>query len=137
MERYSDETHSERYRARLIVRESEINTNLGDTSASTPHLGTLRLEIYYCASRASHRYSLFFAEFASALLNAISDPPVCIAPPRGVQVRDVYCWRLKRALYGTESAPRLLHKTLESFCINLDSFFQSLTLVCNTVMRRT
>lgn len=127
--KYSDKTNSERYKARIVVRGFEFKTNFGETFAPTPHLDTLRLVVSYCASMALSGFSLYSIDFVSAFLNAISDPNVYVTPPEGVQIREGYCWKLKRALYGTQRAPRLWYKTLEKLLHNL-GFIRSVADAC-------
>lgn len=127
--KYSDKSNDERYKARIVVRGFELKTNFGDTFAPTPHLDTFRLLVAYCAKMAGSGYSLFSIDFVSAFLNAINDPHVYVTPPEGVKIRDGYCWRLKRALYGTARAPRLWHKTLELLLHNL-GFVRSVADAC-------
>ena len=127
--KFSEKTNSERYKARLVVRGFEFKTNFGDTFAPTPHLDTLRLVISYCASMAKSGFSLYSIDFVSAFLNAINDPHVYVTPPDGIEIRDGYCWKLNRALYGTARAPRLWHKTLENFLHSL-GFLRSVADAC-------
>lgn len=92
-----------------------MKTNFGDTFAPTPHLETLRFVIECCASKAHEGYTLSSIDFVLAFLNAANDPHVYLTPPKGIDIKSGYCWKLKRALYGTARAPRLWHKTLELF----------------------
>ena len=111
----SKKSRNMRYRARIVVRGFEIVHNLGDTFALTPQLDTLRFVISYCVGKAKEGYSLYAIDFVSTLLNAINDPDVYVFPPDGLDKKSGYCWRLKRALYGTNPEPRLWYKTLSDF----------------------
>ena len=127
--KYSAKTNKIRYKARLVVRGFEMKCNYGDTFAPTPHLDTLRFVIAYCAQKSSEGFSLFSIDFVSAFLNAVSDPDMYVRPPEGVEIQKGYCWKLKKAVYGSSRAPRLWHKTLEKFLRSI-GFERSIADAC-------
>ena len=133
---FSENINSERYKARLIVRNFEFKTNFSDAFAAIPYLDILLLVIYYCAPRATSIFSLYSVNFVSAFLNATSDPHLYITTPQGIEIRDGYCWKLHRALYGTARAPRLWHKILENLYAASDSYAQLQMPACTTEKRK-
>ena len=103
-------------RCRIVARGyDQVVEDPGETYASTPSLLTLKTLLTLAVARGWH---VTLADISTAFLHALMDGDVWVLPPVEYYPEGGVVWKLKRALYGLKSAPKLwqqhLAATLES-----------------------
>ena len=110
---------STRYKARLVIRGFE-QTEYGETYAPVGKLTTFR---YMISEAAQHGLEVDHLDVVTAFLNPEVDEDIYMVLPDGVPEANTIV-KLKKALYGLKTAPRLWHKTINAFLLSLN-FIQS------------
>jgi hypothetical protein len=99
------------YKAKLVARGFEDREFIEDVFAPTPHLETLRFLFSYFAMNKKHGVSIQGFDVKAAFLNAKLEREVFVYPPNGMQISKDKCWKLKKAIYGLNDAPKLWSET--------------------------
>ena len=79
------------------------------TYASTPSLLTLKTLLTLVVARGWH---VTLADISTAFLHALMDGDVWVLPPVAYYPEGGVVWKLKRALYGLKTAPKLWQQHL-------------------------
>ena len=109
-----------RYKARLVIRGFE-QTEYGETYAPVSKLTTFR---YMIAEAAQHDLLFDHLDVVTAFLNPEIDEDVYMILPEGIPDAGTIV-KLRKALYGLKTAPRLWNQEINGFLISL-GFTQSL-----------
>ena len=97
-------------RCRSAVRGyDQVVEDPDETYASTPSLLTLNTLLTLAVARG---WRVTLADISTAFLHALMDGDVWVHPPVEHYPEGGVVWKLKRALYGLESAPKLWQQHL-------------------------
>ena len=53
-------------------------------------------------------------DVSTAYLNSILDEEIYISPPKGVPIKEGFCWKLKKSIYSLKQAGRTWNRTLDA-----------------------
>ena len=98
-------------KARCVVdgNREEDPENPWQHFASTSGATTNRM---FDAIAVMRGWSIFTTDCTQAFLNASTDEPIYVYPPKGTPLSDNYVWALKKFLYGLRGAPKAWLQTL-------------------------
>ena len=125
----------ERYKARIVCNGSrqEVGKDCFDTFAPVVDYSSVRLLV---SLSFANQWHMFHWDISTAFVNAMAEEPVWVRFPPGIPgVSSGTVAKLKKALYGTKSAPKSWYKLLSSFII--DEGFESVAGHPCLFIRRT
>ena len=111
----------------------EVGKDCFDTFAPVVDYSSVRLLV---SLSFANQWHMFHWDISTAFVNAMAEEPVWVRFPPGIPgVSSGTVAKLKKALYGTKSAPKSWYKLLSSFII--DEGFESVAGHPCLFIRRT
>lgn len=116
--KYTRDGNLDRHKIRIVVQGNlqKEGVDYDETFAPVANLDSIRTLM---ALAAKYDLELDQMDVSTAYLNGILEEEIYVLPPEGVEIREGYCWRLKRSVYGLKQAGRTWNKTLDKALVGL------------------
>jgi hypothetical protein len=106
----------DKFKCRLVARgfTQRANIDYSETFSPVARMNTLRIFLKISVDRGHHRISI---DFKTAFLNATLNEELYLLPIEGMDCKEGFVYRLKKAIYGLKQAGRSWSTILTEFLL--------------------
>jgi hypothetical protein len=100
------------WKTRLVILGflQRLGIDYDETFAPVANIESIRIII---ALAAKYNLELEGCDITQAYLNGELEEDIYVMPPEGVEIKEGYCWKLKKSVYGLKQAGRTWNRTLD------------------------